>query len=76
MRGVITCAECNRPRCIFAKTAPGKREIAAIDSYASEVEYSCGAPLFSEDATGAEAKLADKFYIEENISCDDLVQKY
>ena len=71
VRSNIVCAECGRPRCIFAKNSPGAKLLEALDVYVEGVEYSCGAPLFGEGATGIEKTLADKFYVKENLDCKE-----
>ena len=85
VRSSITCADCGRPRCIFAKLLPSATMLDSLDAYTRSVEYTCGAPLFGEHVTRvkathditAELKLLNpgvqtpRFYVEEQMNCSD-----
>ena len=49
VRFVMSCRFCSKSRCIFGKRPLARAEKAAL----ADVEYTCGAELFSEGPTGA-----------------------
>ena len=69
VRDAIICADCGRPRIIFSKTAPKKKELEVLDAYKEEFIYICGDPLFDADdvAEGDEEfkALAAKFHVQQ-----------
>ena len=77
VRAVIICDECKRPRCIFAKTQPGVKQLGTLDAYTELAIFTCGSPLFSNDVDEDLKPLAEKFYNRERLSCrDDMELQY
>lgn len=73
LKAIVTCDNCNRPRCVFMMKKATVAELDQLTAYIGEVSFSCGDDLF-EGAEGDDAKMASVFFNKEELSCRDDVE--
>ncbi|PKY33662.1 hypothetical protein RhiirB3_452741, partial [Rhizophagus irregularis] len=65
IRDYIMCCDCGKRRCVYSNKALSQDEMQDFKQSLDVYDYSCGAPLFSDDHY-----LAEILFVRVKISCD------
>ena len=69
LRKFVNCTICNKPRCIFSKSALSDEEKTSLEILLDNVIYICRSPIISETHN-----LHEKVYIRQKIYCNSPVE--
>lgn len=69
IRDYIMCCDCGKRRCVYSDKALSQDEMQDFKQSLDVYDYSCGAPLFSDDHY-----LAEILFVRVKISCDTPVE--
>ena len=71
VRLCVPCAECCKPRAIYAEKSPSRDELSRMESYLDDVIYSCGSSLFLDGNN----PLSNVFFSRSALVCYTPVEK-